>query len=349
MSTRVMVVGLGPIGARVARLLAGRRAFRLVAAVDVDPSKIGQDVGRLAGLEEKLGVRVTADLDAAIRSAKPQAAALCTGSSLAAVRPQIERLLQRRVPVVSTSEELAYPWYSNRSLARRIDRAARKARVAVAATGINPGFAMDALPIALTAICERVDAVRVDRVQDAGVRRLPFQRKIGAGLSPAEFAARVKAGGVRHVGLTESVAMIADALGWTLERISDEIRPQLAQAPVESAFLKVAPGQVCGIVQEGIGTCDGEPVIVLHMEAYLGAPESFDQVRIEGSPSLCVKAAGGYHGDVATAAIAVNTIPKVLSAPPGLHTMRSLALPSFAGKDRLRGRKSDRASRPASS
>ena len=72
-------------------------------------------------------------------------------------------------------------------------------------------------------------------------------------------------------------------------------------------------------------------MITLHMEAYLGAPETYDSVQIEGSPDLHVKAIGGYHGDVATHSITVNTIPKALAASPGLHTMRSLALPSFAG------------------
>jgi hypothetical protein len=331
MPTRVMIMGLGPIGAAVARQLAERRNFKVVAAVDVDPAKAGKDLGVVAGIGRRTGVRVESDPDAAIRKAKPQVAVLCTSSSLSKVWPQIAALLKRRVPIVSTTEELAYPWYSNRPLARRIDAAAKKAKVAVAGTGVNPGFAMDALPIALTGICERVDSIRVDRVQDARIRRRPFQEKIGSGLTEAEFAEKVKARTVRHVGLTESVAMIADALGWKLDRITDEIAPRLADAPVESQFLKVEKGRVCGIVQDGIGYTGGRPAIVLHMEAYLGAPETFDAVTIEGSPRLCVKAAGGYHGDVATASIACNTIPKLLEARPGLHTMRSLALPSFAG------------------
>jgi 4-hydroxy-tetrahydrodipicolinate reductase len=331
MATRVMIMGLGPIGAAVARQLAARRNFRIVAAVDVDPAKVGKDLGAVAGIGKRTGVRVAADVDAAIRKGKPEVAVLCTSSSLQKVWPQIAAVLKRKLPIVSTTEELAYPWYSNRPLARKIDAAAKKAKVAVVGTGVNPGFAMDALPIALTGICERVDSIRIERVQDARIRRLPFQQKIGSGLSEAEFAARVKARTVRHVGLTESVAMIADALGWKLDRITDEIGPKVAQAAVESQFLKVEKGQVCGIVQDGIGYREGQPAIVLHMEAYLGAPETFDAVTIEGSPRLCVKAAGGYHGDVATASITVNTIPKVLEARPGLHTMRSLALPSFAG------------------
>jgi 4-hydroxy-tetrahydrodipicolinate reductase len=331
MRTKVMLVGLGPIGAGVARQLAARENFKIVAAVDIDPDKAGRDLGDVAGLGKKTGVRVTADAVATARKAKPQVAVLCTGSSLKEVWPQIETVLKLRLPIVSTTEELSYPWFSNKPLARKIDAAARRAKVAVVGTGVNPGFAMDALPIALTAVCERVDAVRVDRVQDARIRRLPFQRKIGSGLTPEQFAEKVKALTVRHVGLTESVAMIADALGWKLDRVTDEIQPKIASAPVESQFLRVEAGKVCGIVQDGVGYRDGRPVIVLHMEAHLGAPETYDSVRIEGSPALHVKAIGGYHGDIATHSIAVNSIPKVLEAPPGLHTMRSLALPSFAG------------------
>jgi 4-hydroxy-tetrahydrodipicolinate reductase len=331
MPTRVMIVGLGPIGAGVARQLAARKNFKVVSAVDTDPGKAGRDLGEVIGLRKKTGVRVGRDLAPAIRKTKPQVAVLCTSSALARLWPQVQEVLKLKVPIVSTTEELSYPWFSNRALARKIDAAAKKAKVAVVGTGVNPGFAMDALPIALTAICERVEAVRVDRVQDARIRRLSFQQKIGSGLTPAEFAEKVKALTVRHVGLTESVAMIADALGWKLDRITDEIQPKIAEAPVESQFLKVEAGRVCGIVQDGVGSVQGRPVIALHMEAYLGAPETYDRVQIEGSPRLDVKATGGYHGDVATTSITVNTIPKVLEAPPGLHTMRSLALPSFAG------------------
>ena len=137
-------------------------------------------------------------------------------------------------------------------------------------TGVNPGFAMDALPIALTAVCERVDRIVVNRVQDARIRRLPFQQKIGAGLTTEQFQKKVDDGSVRHVGLTESIAMIADAMGWTLDRITDDIQPKLAAVTISSEFLAVDPGYVCGIIQDGVGYRKNEPVIRLHMEAYLG-------------------------------------------------------------------------------
>ena len=201
--------------------------------------------------------------------------------------------------------------------------------MAVLSTGVNPGFVMDALPIALTAVCARVDRVVVNRIQDARVRRLPFQQKIGAGMTTEQFQKQVADGSVRHVGFTESIAMIADALGWTLDRITDDVEPKLATVTTSSEFLAVDPGYVSGIVQDGVGYRKGEPAIRLHMEAYLGAPETYDSIEIEGSPRIVVKVPGGIHGDIATTSIVINSIPRVLNAAPGLHTMRDLPLPSF--------------------
>ena len=145
-------------------------------------------------------------------------------------------------------------------------------------TGVNPGFVMDALPIALTAACQRVDRISVSRIQDARNRRLPFQQKIGAGLTTEQFQKRKDDGSIKHVGFTESIAMIADSLGWTLDRITDNVEPKIAQVTISSEYLAVDPGYVCGIVQEGIGYRKKEPVIRLYMEAYLGAP---DIVRLD--------------------------------------------------------------------
>jgi 4-hydroxy-tetrahydrodipicolinate reductase len=329
-----MHFGLGPIGAAVARQISERQGFRIVGAVDIDPIKIGKDLGEVAGLRRPLKVRVVNDARKAIKSGKPDVVVLCTSSSLKKVMPQLETILKLKVPVVSTTEELSYPSKGNLRYARAVHQLARKSKVAVLGTGVNPGFVMDALPIMLTGVCERVDSIRVDRVQDARVRRLPFQQKIGAGLTREQFQKQVDDGSVRHVGLTESVSMIADAMGWKLDRITDDIQPKIATETVASEFLAVDAGYVCGIVQDGIGFRNGGPVITLHMEAYLGAPESFDSVEIAGSPAIRSKISGGVHGDIATASIVVNSLPKILEVAPGLHTMRDMPLPSFFGGSR---------------
>jgi hypothetical protein len=334
MPVRVLHVGLGPIGAGIVRQVAARRGLRIVGAVDLDPAKAGHDLGGIAGLDRKLRVVVSPDLRASLKATTPDVVLLCTSSALRTVAPQIETILQGRKPIVSTTEELAYPWYNQRRLAAAIDTAARRAKVAVLGTGVNPGFVMDALPVTLTGVCERVDRITINRIQDARIRRLPFQQKIGSGLTREQFARRVEQKTVRHVGLTESIAMIAAAMGWKLDRVTDDIQPKIAETRVSSEFLTVEAGLVCGIIQDGVGYVGGEPRIRLHMEAYLGAPESYDSTDIEGIPDLTMKIAGGVHGDIATTSIAVNSIPKVLEAPPGLHTMRTLPIPSWFNRSR---------------
>jgi hypothetical protein len=326
---RVLHFGLGPIGAAIVKQVAGRPGLKIVGAIDIDAAKVGRDLGDVVGLSRRLGLRVQDNAAKALKAARPDIVVHCTSSLIKKVMSQIETILESKTAIISTTEELSYPGYTHIRQARQIHAWAKKARVAVLGTGINPGFVMDALPITLTAVCERVDRVEVNRVQDARLRRLPFQQKIGAGLTTEQFQKAVREGSVRHVGLTESIAMIADALGWTLDRISDDVQPKLAMVTVASEFLAVDPGYVCGIVQEGVGYRKGRAAIRLHLEAYLGAPESYDSVDIEGSPNLSMKIAGGIQGDVGTASIVVNSISRVLAAPPGLHTMRDMALPSF--------------------
>jgi hypothetical protein len=328
---RVMHVGLGPIGAAVARQIVARKGLQIVGAVDIDPQKVGRDVADVIESGRTLRVKVTDDIGKTIKACEPDIAVLCTSSSLKAVEPQFLDVLKYSVPIVTTTEEAAYPTARTRAVVKRLDEAARRAKVAVLGTGVNPGFTMDALPIALSAVCERVDRVDVQRVQDARVRRLPFQQKIGAGLTLEEFAKKVNDGSVRHVGFTESIQMIADAMAWKLDRITDEVNAKICAKAVSSEWVSVKSGQVCGIVQQGTGFMKDEAKISLRLEAYLGAPESYESVLIEGSPRVYSKIDGGIHGDIATASMTVNSIPAVLDAAPGFRTMRDMRLPSFFG------------------
>jgi 4-hydroxy-tetrahydrodipicolinate reductase len=326
---KILQVGLGPIGLGVVGEVLARPALELVGATDVDAEKHGRELGELLGGRRRTGVRVTGDLAKTLKATRPDVALLCTGSSLRSVLPDLTLLLKHKVAVISTTEELAFPGRSHPSLARRIDALAKRSRVAVLGTGVNPGFLMDALPIALTAVCSRVNAIEVERVQDARVRRRPFQLKIGVGLTPAEFTSRLRDGGIGHVGFGESISMIAGAMGWKLDRIIEEVHPKLASQPVAGGAVPVDTGQVAGLVQDGVGYRKGKPLVRLHLEAYVGAPTSYEAIRIAGDPPVSMRLEGGVHGDVATSAIVVNSIPKVLAAAPGLRTMLDLALPSW--------------------
>ncbi|MFQ3294481.1 MAG: hypothetical protein ACI9EZ_002041 [Halobacteriales archaeon] len=317
--------GVGPIGSRVVQT-AVDRGYEFVGAVDVDQDKVGKDLGTVTGIDE-LGVDITDNPEAAL-SAGPDVVFNSTVSDLGTVRPQVEAAMAAGADVVSTCKEMAYPWRANPEEAAALDETAREQGQTCLGTGINPGFAMDVLPAVLTGANRRVDSVSVERVQDAADRRGPLQAMIGAGLEVDAFEAKIalEAG---HVGLPESVAMLGDALGWGLGSIGETIEPVVADERVESDHVTVEAGQVAGIHQVATGTVDGETRIEVDLSIYLGAPDPHDEIRIEGMPDVHSIVEGGFPGDVATAAVAVNVMPSVRDADPGLITMLDVPLPTF--------------------
>jgi hypothetical protein len=334
----VVQVGLGALGRRLTPYLVERRNLRIVAAVDTDAALLGRDLGDISGLGRSLGIEVADRLDPATCATQPQVAVHTTVSSLAEATAQIASLLDQGIHVVSSCEELSFPWQAAPDLAGEIDRQARAVGLAVLGTGVNPGFLMDFLPTALTAICRDVCKVTVLRYQDARFRRLPFQQKIGAGLTPEEFDRKKADGSLRHVGLTESMHLIADRLGWRLDRTEDIIEPVIADARIASEHLTVEPGRAAGVYQRGLAYQDGEEKIQLEFRACLGEAEVQDTVIIDGTPSLRFTIPDGVNGDVATCAILTNAIPSVLTAPPGLRTMADVpAVSWFSGLTKPRG------------
>jgi 4-hydroxy-tetrahydrodipicolinate reductase len=320
---RVVHVGLGPIGLGIVEEVLSRPDLELCAAVDVDPAKIGADVGALLG-RAPVGVVVDGDIDAAFTRADPDVAVLTTTSSLAALERTLLALFAHQLPVVSTCEELVYPWRAQPRLAARLHAAAEEAGVAVLGTGVNPGFLMDYLPLVVTGACCEVSRVEVERFQDPSRRRVPFQRKVGVGLSVEEFHAKVREGALRHVGLTESVDMIGRSLGFALDTTHESIDPVIATERIERGDVVVEPGQVLGVEQLGRGLSGGIERVRLHFRAAFGERNPIDRIRIEGRPPLEVVIPGGVHGDVATVATTTNAIRRVLHARPGLRTMADM-------------------------
>jgi 4-hydroxy-tetrahydrodipicolinate reductase len=320
---RVLHYGLGPIGARIASLAASRSNILPVAAVDIDPAKVGQDVGDVIELDEPLGVAVQSSLTDALQARRPDIVVHATGSHLPAVLPQFLECAAAGLSVVSTCEELSYPWFHHREEAYRIDQAAKEHGIAVVSTGINPGFIMDTLAVVLSGVCPVVHAVRVRRVVDLTVRRMQLQQKVGVNLSQHEFAARKAQGTLGHVGLPESVAMIAAGLGWPLGHVEQTLEAVIAPEPLDSALGPVAAGRVQGQHQVARGSAGGEVRITLELKMALQAPGAGDFVELDG-PEPVTSAVYGVQGDIATAAIIVNSVPIVLLLTPGLHTMLDL-------------------------
>lgn len=329
-ATRIMQVGLGPLGIRVCQMAENRSAEEIVSAADIDPDLSGKFLARHCGIDDT-GVRITANLGEAVEHGQPDVAILTTVSDMTRIAPQILEILEFGIPVVTTCEELCYPWETNPELAKTIDRAAQEAGVAVLGTGINPGFLMDTLPAQLSALCSQVDYVEVRRFQDAQYRRLPFQVKIGAGLDTDAFNKKVDDGTLRHVGLTESMHFIAHQLGWKLTRTEDLITPVIAHHTIETEDMTIDPGFAAGVRQEGNGYVDDQLRIKLVFQAAVGEPESYDEIVLKGEPDITSRIEGGINGDIGTCAITLNAARAILHAKPGLRTMADMPMVSGLG------------------
>lgn len=321
-----MLCGLGPIGAGIARLVLETEGLQVVGATDIAPDKAGKDLGVVLGLGRKLRLKVEGNPARFLRRTKADVAILSTTSSAKNIKPQVLALVAKGMNVVTTCEELSFPAPRNATAIREIDKAAKKKKVSVLGTGVNPGYAMDALALMLTAPCARVERVSVTRVVDAATRRLPLQRKVGAGLNLSQFRRAITEGTVRHVGLTESAHMIAAGLGWKLDRVEETIEPAIAPRDLDTEYLRIPAGAAAGVKQHARGYMNGQAAISLDLQMYVGAESPRDHVLIEGAPQIDMTIAGGVAGDLATAAIVVNSIPKLLAARPGVVTMRDIPL-----------------------
>ena len=321
---RVIQYGLGPIGLKVTKYISERQSIEIVGAVDIDKEKVGKDLGVLAGLNKNLNVIISDDAKKVFQNTKADAVILTTTSSLEKIKPQVLEILSYGLNIISTCEELMYPWLTNSSIANEINETAVKNNASVLATGVNPGFLMDFLPMSLTALCKDVKKVTVERIQNAQYRRIPFQKKIGAGLTPNQFQKKKEEGTLRHVGLTESVNLIASRLGWKLDSTEDIIEPVIAENNITAGELKIEKGNALGVKQIGKGMKNGEEVISLIFVAAVGQPEPRDRVIIDGDPKIDTTIKDGINGDIATCAITVNSIPTVVNAKPGLRTMADI-------------------------
>ncbi|MEM3672996.1 MAG: hypothetical protein QW468_02045 [Candidatus Bathyarchaeia archaeon] len=327
---KVMLCGVGAVGSLIAKFLLEKEWVEIVSAVDLAKDRIGRDLGTVLGMNKTLGISVSEKIEKAVSAKSADIAVHATSSFLKDTYPQIISLVEHNLNVISTCEELSYPYFTSPTIAKKIDALAKHHGVTVLGTGINPGFVMDTLVIMLTAACQKIEEIKVVRVMDAAKRRLPFQKKIGAGLAAEEFRGKIEKKEITgHVGLVQSIAMIADAIGWTLDTIVVEpVSPIITEKPVESREVKVEAGRVAGLRQRAKGVVKDKEVIVLDFKVYIGAKKEYDAITIKGVPNIEQKIQPCIHGDIGTVAVITNMIPKVINAPPGLVTMKDLPVPS---------------------
>jgi len=324
---RVVSFGLGPIGLAAARLALQKKSIELVGAIDVDPKKVGKDLGELLELGKPTGIVVEADAEKALKRLKPDVMLHCTSSFMPMVKDQLLLAARCGVDVVSSTEELLVPEFQNPAIAKEIDAAALAGDVSILGTGVNPGYAMDYIAVVASAVAFEVRSVKCIRVVDAGTRRLPLQKKVGAGLTKAEFDKQMATGKFGHVGMRESVALLGKALGFPIDRIDQTVEPVLAAEDLKTPFLTVKEGQVAGLRNHGYGYAGKQALLHLDLSMYVGAPDPRDEVILDSTPPLHLKFHGGIAGDQATAAILVNNLHGVVAARPGLRTVLDIAPP----------------------
>lgn len=327
---KVVQFGLGPIGIEAARTLLEKSStgkIRVVGAIDIDPAKVGKDLSELLGIPERTGIVVSSNAEELFRTTKPDVVLHTTSSFLDKIFPQLELCIQSGINVVSSSEELFFPYVRHPELSQKLDDLAKRHNVVVLGTGVNPGFVMDVLALVATGVCNRVRSVRTERVVDASKRRLPLQRKIGAGLTVEEFEEKKKTGTFGHIGLRESLLFIADGLNWKLDEVKEELSPMIADRDITTQYLTVVKGRVSGIHHTVVGFKNGTTVLSCDLKMYVGAADPHDGVYIDGDPPVDLVIRNGVFGDTATVAALINAIPLVLASTPGLKTMKDLALP----------------------
>ncbi|MBD3183954.1 dihydrodipicolinate reductase [Candidatus Poribacteria bacterium] len=326
---KVVVFGLGDIGIGTTELVLNRSNLDMIGAVDIDENKAGRPLGDLLGNTKNTDIKISQTLSEVISaSGKPDVVLQTTGSYINQIYPQLQELTSAGCNVISSAEELLYPYLRNPDLADKIDDMARTNNVTVLGTGVNPGFVMDALAMVLSGVCQKIDRVEAERVVDVSTRRPALQRKVGAGLTVDDFNEKLATGKFGHVGLLESLALVAVGMGWDLDELDEVIMPVVAEKDMDN--LDIKKGHVTGIRQIGIGKKDGNELIKLILQISAGAEEPHDAVKIFGIPDMDVVINNGTAGGLATASSLVNAIPQVVEAEPGLALMGKEVFPRFA-------------------
>jgi 4-hydroxy-tetrahydrodipicolinate reductase len=320
---RIGIVGLGWVGQEVARAALEDPRVTLVGTADSDKNKAGRDLGEIIG-EGRLGIPIDPDVEGMLARARPEVAVVCTTSDVEALSATLEACADCGAHVVTTCENLADADMALSQLEEGFDERLRQAGLVVLATGVNPGFAMDRLPVMLAQATRNIRRIRVTRVVNATTRRAQLQAKIGVGMSPHEFSEAIKAGSTGHAGLSASLRLIAKGIGLQLDKTSEAFTPVLAEKGTMSVLGPVAQGQVRGVYQIARGYRHGREIITLELTMALDEPNPRDTIDIVGEPPLHCE--GELPGDTCTVATVLSAISVVVNMPPGLRTVLDVPL-----------------------
>ena len=308
----VVLMGLGEIGQAIARAALARPDLRVIAAVDPHPSLAGRLLTDVLGALAP-AITIAEDLADVAAAARGGVVLQATRSRFDEVLPELQEAVGAGLHVVSTCEELAWPWLRHDEEAAALDRLCHERNVAVLGTGVNPGFVLDRLPAVLAQVTGPVRHVRGVRVLDVARRRAALLRKVGVGLEERAFHDAMERGEIGHVGLAESAALVAEGcVGLEEYEVDEDIVPLVAEEDA-TGVVPVRAGQVAGLHHEArVFAEDGREVVRLELTLALGAEDPRDEIALDADPPIRVIVPGGIAGDAATAHAVVNAVPAVV-------------------------------------
>ncbi len=333
-SDRIRVVqwGLGAMGQGVAKLILEKEGLELVGAVDIRADLEGKDICKVIG-GEPTGVTITTDPAALLASTNADVVTITTTSWVKQQLPDLKTILSAGVNVVSIAEEMAAPEAQNPEIAEEIDALAKQHGVSIVGVGVNPGFVLDHLIVVLTSGSQKVERIEASRINDLSPYGETVLRTQGVGTTPEQFRAGVADGSiVGHVGFPESVRLISDALGLGVDRLEQTIDPIVSKVTRQARDRVIEPGMVAGCNHVAIGYRGDTEVIRLNHPQQV-APEAEDQatgdyITIFGVPEIHMSTGPEIAGGISTAGMAVNTIPRIFQATPGLKRVIDLPSPN---------------------
>jgi hypothetical protein len=339
---RVAVWSTGWIGTIAIRAIHRRADMELVGVWVHSPEKEGRDAGELAGMEP-IGVRATNDVDAVLAE-QPDCVVY------AASRPEMDagavpdaRLLEAGVNVVTvTSSSLVYPPAFAPPWPAQLTEAAERGRASLYASGIEPGFAADQLPLVLATMSNTITSIRSSELflYDKYPVEFMMRDAMGFGL-PLDATPLLALDGAQTATWGPSIQLVAAGLGEELDDIREYFDRVATDRTLEVACGTIEAGTCGAIRTQTVGVVDGRECIVIeHVnrmapdlapEWPIGDRDGTYRVHIEGDPDIdCTMTVGNPDAAtagamVATAMRVVNAVPFVITAPPGL--VSSLDLP----------------------
>jgi 4-hydroxy-tetrahydrodipicolinate reductase len=329
---KVVQWGLGAMGSGMAKLMLEKEGLELVGAIDTRPDYVGKDLGEVLKIGRNLGIKVQNTPAGLLQKGKVDLCMQAINSFTKECFDDMKIVVESGVNLVTIAEEMAMPEAQQPELARKLDELAKKNGVSVLGTGINPGFILDAQVVMLSAACLNVQRIEAARINDLSPFGPTVMKTQGVGTTPEEFERGIKSGEiVGHIGFPESIKMIAQALGLKIDRIEETRKPIISNVYRETPHVKVQPGMVAGCEHIGVGYCNGKEVIKLvhpqQIHPHLEGVKTGDYINIFGDPEIHMSNQPEIPGGKGTMAVAVNSIPNVVRATPGLKSMVDLPIP----------------------